>query len=189
MNIYREPDSKPTFSFNLRPRLIQEGIGCKLICCVNGKPQPKVIDHLTPRYLDLLDLLLSYLSSSQVQWFKDRTQLGDNDSHYLTSFVHGVCTLEITACETSDSALYRCQATNPLGTDETTCLVHVEGKATRRRRSSVVHAVGFSRSSTNATSSFSSSWRRRFVDSCSIPIAHSFIGQRFGLEIQIRCRG
>ena len=46
-NQFREPDSKPTFSFMLRPRLIQEGIGCKLICCVDGKPQPKV----TPRYL------------------------------------------------------------------------------------------------------------------------------------------
>lgn len=59
--------------------------------------------------------------------------MSDNDSHYLTSFVHGVCTLEITACETSDSALYRCQATNPLGTDETTCLIHVEGKNNRRK--------------------------------------------------------
>lgn len=115
VNLWREPDSKPTFSFNLRPRLIQEGIGCKLICCVNGKPQPKV------------------------QWFKDRTQLSDNDSHYLTSFVHGVCTLQITACETSDSALYRCQATNPLGTDETTCLVHVE-EVRRTRRAHSVHA-------------------------------------------------
>ncbi len=54
--------------------------------------------------------------------------MSDNDSHYLTSFVHGVCTLEITACETADSALFRCSATNPLGSDETTCLVHVEGK-------------------------------------------------------------
>jgi hypothetical protein len=42
VNPWREPDCKPTFSFNLRPRIIQEGIGCKLICCVNGKPQPKV---------------------------------------------------------------------------------------------------------------------------------------------------
>jgi hypothetical protein len=54
--------------------------------------------------------------------------LGDNDSHYITSYAHGVCTLEITACETGDSALYRCYAVNPLGTDETTGLVHVEGK-------------------------------------------------------------
>jgi hypothetical protein len=54
--------------------------------------------------------------------------LSDNDSHYLTSYVHGVCTLEITACETADSGLFRCSATNPLGSDETTCLLHVEGK-------------------------------------------------------------
>ncbi len=40
--LWREPDSKPVFTFMLRPRLIQEGVGVKLICCVNGKPQPKV---------------------------------------------------------------------------------------------------------------------------------------------------
>ena len=55
VSLWREPDSKPTFSFNLRPRLIQEGIGCKLICCVNGKPQPKVIDQLALLHLDLLN--------------------------------------------------------------------------------------------------------------------------------------
>lgn len=48
IDLWQEPDSKPTFSFMLRPRLIQEGIGCKLICCVNGKPHPKV------SYLDIL---------------------------------------------------------------------------------------------------------------------------------------
>lgn len=110
--LWKEPDSKPTFTFMLRPRLIQEGIGVKLICCVTGKPPPKV------------------------QWFKERTQLSDNDSHYLTSYVHGVCTLEITACETGDSGLFRCYATNPLGSDETTCLLHVEEvRRTRRAHS------------------------------------------------------
>lgn len=43
IELWHEPDVKPTFSFSLRPRLIQEGVGCKLVCCVNGKPQPKVI--------------------------------------------------------------------------------------------------------------------------------------------------
>lgn len=62
-----------------------------------------------------------------MQWFKERTQLGDHDSHYATSYVHGVCTLEITACEPGDSGLFRCSAANPLGSDETTCLLHVEG--------------------------------------------------------------
>lgn len=62
-----------------------------------------------------------------MNWFKDRTELADSDSHYVTSYVHGVCTLEIAACHPTDSAIYRCTATNPLGSDETTCLVHVEG--------------------------------------------------------------
>ncbi|CAF2085028.1 unnamed protein product [Rotaria magnacalcarata] len=109
VSLWHEPDTKPVFSFMLRPRLIQEGIGCKLICCINGKPQPKV------------------------QWFKDRTQLSDNDTHYLTSYVHGVCTLEITACETSDTGMFRCSATNPLGSDETSCLLHVEEQRRTRR--------------------------------------------------------
>ncbi len=42
-DLWQEPDSKATFTFLLRPRLIQEGIGVKLICCVAGKPIPKVI--------------------------------------------------------------------------------------------------------------------------------------------------
>jgi hypothetical protein len=41
-DLWREPDAKPVFTFMLRPRLIQEGIGVKLICCVSGKPPPKV---------------------------------------------------------------------------------------------------------------------------------------------------
>jgi len=41
-DLWSEPDSKPVFTFKLRPRLIQEGVGVKLICCVSGKPPPKV---------------------------------------------------------------------------------------------------------------------------------------------------
>ncbi|UJR09906.1 hypothetical protein I4U23_014128 [Adineta vaga] len=112
-DLWSEPDAKPVFTFKLRPRLIQEGVGVKLICCVSGKPPPKV------------------------HWFKERTQLSDTDSHYMTSCVHGVCTLEITACETSDSAMYRCGATNPLGSDETSCLMHVEEVRRTRRAHSI----------------------------------------------------
>ncbi len=42
IDLWSEPDSKPIFTFKLRPRIIQEGIGVKLICCVTGKPMPKV---------------------------------------------------------------------------------------------------------------------------------------------------
>lgn len=41
-DVWSEPDHKPVFTFKLRTRLIQEGIGVKLICCVTGKPMPKV---------------------------------------------------------------------------------------------------------------------------------------------------
>lgn len=44
-DLWAEPDSKPVFTFKLRPRLIQEGVGVKLICCVTGKPMPKVSQH------------------------------------------------------------------------------------------------------------------------------------------------
>ena len=47
----------------------------------------------------------------------------------MTPYVHGVGTLEITACETVDSGMFRCYATNSLGSDATTCLVHVEGRS------------------------------------------------------------
>lgn len=45
IDVWQEPDSTPKYSFMLRPRFIQEGIGCKLICCVSGKPTPKVNHH------------------------------------------------------------------------------------------------------------------------------------------------
>jgi hypothetical protein len=42
VDLWQEPDSRAAVTFMLRPRFIQEGIGCKLICCVTGKPTPKV---------------------------------------------------------------------------------------------------------------------------------------------------
>jgi hypothetical protein len=40
---YKEaPDKKPMFNFPLRDRFIQEGVGFKLICSVDGKPMPEV---------------------------------------------------------------------------------------------------------------------------------------------------
>ncbi len=54
LELWQEPDSKPVISFKLRPRIIQEGIGCKLICCLNGKPTPKVY------YISFLFYTLKY---------------------------------------------------------------------------------------------------------------------------------
>lgn len=102
-DLWREPDSKAVFTFKLRPRLIQVGIGCKLLCCVAGKPVPKV------------------------QWFKNSNPISDNDPHYQIDYGCNVCTLEISSCSLNDAGVYRCRAENPLGSDETQCNLNVEG--------------------------------------------------------------
>ncbi|CAF0741448.1 unnamed protein product, partial [Didymodactylos carnosus] len=140
-DLWREPDAKPVFTFLLRPRLIQEGINCKLLCCVSGKPTPK--------------------------WFKDRTQLSETDSHYITATVHGVCTLEISSCELADTGMFRCYATNPLGSDETSCFVHIEEVRRTRRAHSTMPGEdnrGHSRArspSPSRTMGRDSSWREK----------------------------
>lgn len=39
-------ENKPKFTFLLRPRFIQESLGCKLICTVSGTPRPSVSTEL-----------------------------------------------------------------------------------------------------------------------------------------------
>lgn len=42
-NLWQEEhESSPSFTFLLRPRVIQEHQTCKLLCCVSGKPPPTV---------------------------------------------------------------------------------------------------------------------------------------------------
>lgn len=35
-------DRAPCFTFQLRPRIMQTGSVCKLLCCLAGKPTPQV---------------------------------------------------------------------------------------------------------------------------------------------------
>lgn len=101
-DLWKEPDSKATFTFKLRPRLIQVGINCKLLCCVSGKPAPKL------------------------QWSKNGVAISDNDPRYSIESSCGVCTLEIASCTLADAGQYKCRAENALGSDETICNVQVE---------------------------------------------------------------
>lgn len=103
-DLWKEPDAKATFTFKLRPRLIQLGIGCKLLCCLSGKPVPKV------------------------QWFKGSNPISELDPHYSIEHSCGVCTLEISACGLNDAGVYRCHAENALGSDETIGTINVEGQ-------------------------------------------------------------
>ena len=91
----------PDFTFLLRPRVMQIRQTCKLLCCLSGKPTPTV------------------------KWYKNSKEL----SKYEYSMTHsdGVVTMEIVDCKPEDSGKYRCVATNKHGTDETSCVVIVEG--------------------------------------------------------------
>ncbi|PSN48991.1 hypothetical protein C0J52_03867 [Blattella germanica] len=96
-----EKESAPVFTFLLRPRVMQIRQTCKLLCCLSGKPLPTV------------------------KWFKDRREL----TKYEFNMTHadGLVTMEIVDCKPEDSGKYRCVATNIHGSDETSCVVIVEG--------------------------------------------------------------
>ncbi|XP_035210044.1 twitchin-like [Stegodyphus dumicola] len=101
--LWEEPtDSAPCFTFQLRPRIMQTGSVCKLLCCLKGRPTPTV------------------------QWFKDGKELNKYD--YNVNHADGVVTLEIVGCTVEDSGKYSCKASNPLGEDETWCHVIVEDR-------------------------------------------------------------
>lgn len=97
-----ESESAPSFTFLLRPRVMQARDTCKLLCCLSGKPVPTV------------------------KWYKDGREL--NKYEYSMTHTDGVVTMEIIDCKPSDSGKYTCKATNCHGTDETECVVIVEGK-------------------------------------------------------------
>lgn len=102
LDLWQEPDAKATFTFKLRPRLIQSGIGVKLLACLSGRPTPTV------------------------QWYKNNKPISENDPHYAIEYSAGVCTLEINSCSVTDDANYKCRAENALGFDETSAHLQVE---------------------------------------------------------------
>ncbi|XP_037070961.1 twitchin-like isoform X2 [Pollicipes pollicipes] len=98
----KEADHAPLFSFQLRPRVMQMGQTCKLLCCLSGKPAPTV------------------------KWYRGDQELSRGE--YNITNADGVVTLEIGNCQPEDSGKYRCVATNALGTAETSCVIIVEDR-------------------------------------------------------------
>ena len=96
-------DTAPVFSFGLRHRTIQRGIGVKLLCCFDGRPPPTC------------------------NWSKDGREITKQNTNYNITTAHGVSTLEIFACEAEDEGTYRCVASNKLGEFETSCKILVQG--------------------------------------------------------------
>ena len=97
-----KPGQGPIFTFQLRPRVMQTGDTCKLLCCVALN-----------------------LCKPNIKWYKNAQELNKYD--YPQSQTDGVVFMEIVGCKVTDSGKYRCVATNEFGTDETSCVVIVEG--------------------------------------------------------------
>ncbi|XP_023314705.1 twitchin isoform X11 [Trichogramma pretiosum] len=106
-------ESAPDFTFLLRPRVMQARDTCKLLCCLSGKPQPTV------------------------KWYKNSKELSRFD--YTMTNADGVVTLEIVDCKPEDSGKYSCVATNCHGTDETNCVVIVEGSGETEEQEQLAH--------------------------------------------------
>lgn len=60
-----------------------------------------------------------------MKWYKEGRELSKYE--YTMQQSDGVVTMEIVDCKPSDSGKYKCVATNIHGTDETSCVVIVEG--------------------------------------------------------------
>ncbi|XP_013148822.1 PREDICTED: twitchin isoform X2 [Papilio polytes] len=106
-------ETAPAFTFQLRPRVMQARDTCKLLCCLSGKPTPTV------------------------KWYKDKRELSKYD--YNMTHSDGVVTMEIVDCRPEDSGKYTCVATNVHGTDETSCVVIVEGEVVSAEQAQLAH--------------------------------------------------
>ncbi|ERL85176.1 hypothetical protein D910_02598 [Dendroctonus ponderosae] len=113
-----EQECAPSFTFLLRPRVMQERDTCKLLCCLSGKPFPTV------------------------KWYKDKRELSKYE--YSMSHSDGVITMEIQGCRPSDSGKYTCIATNKHGQDETSCVVIVEGQTSTEEQTKIAERILYS---------------------------------------------
>ncbi|XP_052825204.1 twitchin isoform X2 [Octopus bimaculoides] len=101
--VEKPKDIPPSFTFDLRERLIQLGVGFKLLCTVAALPHPKVT------------------------WLKDGKEIKTGD-HYMVTYSYGICSLEVHTAELSDAGKYTCIAENSLGEVQSSCRVNVEDR-------------------------------------------------------------
>lgn len=89
----------------------------------------------------MLIIPLLFFFFQKIQWFKGAKELSKRD--YTITHTDGVIILEIIDCKPEDSGKYRCVATNEHGTDETSCVVIVEGnlalKMNERIMRNIIH--------------------------------------------------
>lgn len=94
----------PEFTVPLSDATVQEGKEFSFECRLIGQPVPEIV------------------------WYKDGISILNNPD-YLTTYVHGVCTLKIEETFAEDSAKYTCRAFNILGSAETSATLTVKGNS------------------------------------------------------------
>lgn len=92
----------PEFTIPLGDATVQEGKEFSFECHLVGQPTPEIV------------------------WYKDGISILNNPD-YLTTYIHGVCTLKIEETFAEDSAKYTCRAFNILGSAETSATLAVKG--------------------------------------------------------------
>lgn len=96
------PPLAPEFTIPLHDATVQEGEKFTFQCNLIGQPTPEVI------------------------WYKDGISILNNPD-YLTTYIHGICTLTIEETFAEDSAKYTCKAFNIAGSAETSATLTVKG--------------------------------------------------------------
>ena len=96
------PPLAPEFTVPLHDATVQEGEKFTFQCNLVGQPAPEVV------------------------WYKDGISILNNPD-YLTTYIHGVCTLTIEETFAEDSAKYTCRAFNIAGSAETSATLTVKG--------------------------------------------------------------
>ncbi|OAD58515.1 Muscle M-line assembly protein unc-89 [Eufriesea mexicana] len=104
--MYKEevPPLAPEFTLPLHDATVQEGEKFTFQCNLIGQPTPEIV------------------------WFKDGISILNNPD-YLTTYVHGICTLTIEETFAEDSAKYTCRAFNIAGSAETSATLTVKETA------------------------------------------------------------
>ncbi|XP_043525686.1 uncharacterized protein LOC122536948 isoform X6 [Frieseomelitta varia] len=95
------PPLAPEFTVPLHDATVQEGEKFTFQCNLVGQPTPEVV------------------------WYKDGISILNNPD-YLTTYIHGVCTLTIEETFAEDSAKYTCRAFNIAGSAETSATLTVK---------------------------------------------------------------
>ncbi|CAD1476295.1 unnamed protein product, partial [Heterotrigona itama] len=98
------PPLAPEFTVPLHDATVQEGEKFTFQCNLVGQPAPEVV------------------------WYKDGISILNNPD-YLTTYIHGVCTLTIEETFAEDSAKYTCRAFNIAGSAETSATLTVKETA------------------------------------------------------------